>query len=199
MTDRRDSYYLKAKRENFRSRAVYKLKEIEDKFHIVREGDFVLEIGASPGGWTQYLTSIEGVKVVSVDIAPHDPVENSVSIRRDIFYTDIFDLISEGAGLICGGKFNAVLSDAMSNTSGNHSRDHASSYLICDRVMTISMEFLSPGGNVLVKHFQGDMTKELIDKWSPKFRGHKVTTPKASRSGSREIYIIFFNLMNKSL
>ena len=54
MTDRRDSYYLKAKRENFRSRAVYKLKEIEDKFRIVRDGDFVLEVGASPGGWTQY-------------------------------------------------------------------------------------------------------------------------------------------------
>ncbi|OWP57340.1 MAG: 23S rRNA (uridine(2552)-2'-O)-methyltransferase [Thermoplasmatales archaeon B_DKE] len=199
MTDRRDSYYQKAKRENFRSRAVYKLREIENKFRIVNPGDTVLEIGSAPGGWTQYLTSIEGVRVVSVDRTPYDPVENSISIKRDIFSADIPELVADAVSSFGKEKFNAVVSDAMSNTSGNHSMDHASSYLICDRVLSLSLKFLYPGGNVLVKHFQGDMTRELIDKWSPNFRGHKVTTPKASRSGSREIYIIFFNLLNKSL
>lgn len=196
MVNRKDRFYLKAKRENYRSRAVYKLSEIQEKFRIIGEGDLVLEIGSAPGGWTQYLLGIDGVHVVSVDRIPYESIANSVSIKKDIFSGDIFEIISDVLKSGDSPGFNAILSDAMDHTSGNHSRDHASSYLICDRVMLLSSRFLVSGGNVLLKHFQGDLTKELIDKWSPKFRGHKNTTPKATRSGSREMYILFFNKLN---
>jgi 23S rRNA (uridine2552-2'-O)-methyltransferase len=197
MADRRDKYYIRAKKDNFRSRAVYKLSEIQEKFAIVRDQDLVLEIGSAPGGWTQFLLSIDGVRVISVDRSPYLQLEDAIQIRKDIFSEDMLRVLEENLRSIGSGGFNVVLSDAMSHTSGNHSRDHASSYMICDRVMSIAEKLLLPGGNAMVKHFQGDLTKGLIEKWAWKFRGYKITTPRASRPGSREIYIIFFNLREK--
>ncbi|MEM0155467.1 MAG: RlmE family RNA methyltransferase [Thermoplasmataceae archaeon] len=197
MADRKDKYYVKAKKDNFLSRAVYKLSEIQEKFSIIREQDTVLEIGSAPGGWTQFLLSINGVKVISVDRSPYQKLDGATQIRKDIFSDEIWGILDERLSSMGVGGFNVVLSDAMSHTSGNHSRDHASSYLICDRVMSIAERLLLQGGNAVIKHFQGDLTKNLIEKWSGKFRGYKITTPKASRSGSREIYIIFFNLRER--
>ncbi|AAT43210.1 SAM-dependent methyltransferase [Picrophilus oshimae] len=191
--NRKDKYYIRAKRENYRSRASYKIIEINNKYNIVSRGDNVLEFGSSPGGWTQVIENITQSVIIAVDINRMDPVKNTVFIKMNIFDDDIFKSIDHAMAENNIKNFDSILSDAMSRTSGIEDRDHYNSYKICERVMDISIPRLKNGGNIILKQFQGDMTNEFIKKWSGYFNYYKITKPKASRQHSREIYIIFLN------
>lgn len=191
MVNRKDAYYHRAKNVGFRSRASFKLLEIQSKFELLSEGDLVLEIGSSPGGWTQVILDITGQPVVAVDIVKMEPVDGVIFLKGNVYDPALSSSLSDILAQLGKEKFDAVLSDAMVKTSGDRNIDHSSSYLLCKRVMELSDDFLGRGGKVLLKQFQGDMTDEFFQEWGRKYRFKKKTAPRASRSGSREIYLIF--------
>lgn len=191
MPDRRDRYYYLAKKERYRSRAAFKLLELQTKFEFLKEGQHVLEIGASPGGWSQIVTSITGSTVISVDISKMEPLENVVFIKGRVGDKNLKEKIKTEMDKLGIERFDGILSDAMSKTSGNQDIDHSSSYLICQEVMDLSSSFLSENGFVLLKQFQGDLTVQFVNNWKKNFGFSKITTVAASRETSKEIYIIF--------
>lgn len=189
--DRKDYYYRKAKQQNYRSRAAFKLMELQTKASILKYGDTALEIGSSPGGWTQIIRSITERPVISIDINDMEPMEGVTFIRANISSPSIIERIKPYMEKLHIDKFSVVLSDAMSRTSGKRDIDHSSSYLLCKRVMEISMDLLAEGGSVVVKQFQGDLTVQFVNEWSSRFRNSRITTVAASRESSSEVYIIF--------
>ena len=191
MPDRKDAYYYRAKSENYASRAAYKLKELQGKFGIMGPGEYVLEIGSSPGGWTKYISEVTGKPVVAVDISPMKYMENVIFLKTDIMTDQAIEKIRDALRGLGSETVQAVLSDAMVKTSGNGSVDHSASYVLGDRVMEMARVFLSPGGSCVFKHFQGDMTQDLFRKWKDSYRFSRITNTRASRHGSREIYMIF--------
>jgi 23S rRNA (uridine2552-2'-O)-methyltransferase len=191
MSEHRDKYYYRAKKERFNSRAAYKLLEISRKFGIPREGDHDLEIGSSPGGWTQVITEITGKEVFCVDKNSMKKVPGAIFLRGDITRPEFLDELRETMSSRGVQSFDGILSDAMSQTTGNTSIDHSSSYLICQSVMSLSADFLREHGYVVVKQFQGDLTKTFFSEWGKRFAFSKITTVSASRKGSKEIYMIF--------
>lgn len=191
MPDRRDKYYYLAKKERYRSRASFKLIELQTKFDFLDEGQKVLEIGSSPGGWTQVINSITKSMVVSVDMQKMEPIENNVFIRGRVGDKGLKLRIREEMDRHGIPEFNGIMSDAMSRTSGNQDIDHSSSYLICQEVMELAKSLLAGDGFVLVKQFQGDLTTQFVNNWRKSFRFSKVTKVAASRESSKEIYIIF--------
>lgn len=191
MPDRRDPFYNRAKHEGLRSRASYKLIEIQEKYGLLAEGDMVLEVGASPGGWTQIILEITQRPVIAVDTNKMEPMEGLHFIKGNIMAPHIIEKIYRELELQGASEFNVLLSDAMVKTSGDRNIDHSSSYLLCERVMEIADQLVARGGNVLVKQFQGDMTETFFRNWKKKYKFGKKTVTKASRSGSREMYMIF--------
>lgn len=191
MSSRKDKYYHKAKKSGLRSRASFKILEIQSKFELLSEGDLVLEIGASPGGWTQVISEITGEPVVALDIEKMEPMEGVIFLKGNVFdpglETSLDDILSQ----LGREGFDVIVSDAMVKTSGDRNIDNSSSYLLCKRVMEIAGSFLAEGGNVLVKQFQGDLTEQFFNEWGRNYRFRKKTSPRASRTGSRELYIIF--------
>ncbi len=191
MAKREDHYYRLAKRESFRSRAAYKLQEIDRKFRVIGETDNVLEFGASPGGWTQYVLSVTSGTVLSVDVSPMAPLEHVHFLKGDVMSPELPKKIESMMGSLGLKEFDCIISDAMVHTSGDRSRDHSSSYLLDTRIMEISLYLLKKGGNTVIKQFQGDLTKGFVDTWGKYFSSTRVTTPAASRKHSSEIYVVF--------
>lgn len=185
---RRDKYYRKAKRENYRSRAVYKLKQIDHRFDLIRPGNTVVDLGASPGGWSQVAAELVGAegKVVAVDIDRLVPIEGVSFIRGDIRSNEtvarVLEQLPDGA--------DVVISDMSPDISGNYSYDHARSIELCEHALKFATMVLRDGGNFLCKMFYGDMSKGLIGSVRREF--HQVHThhPKASRATSSEVYVI---------
>jgi 23S rRNA (uridine2552-2'-O)-methyltransferase len=188
---RKDFYYRKAKRDNFRSRAAFKLMELQTKYSILRSGDYALEIGSSPGGWSQIITSITGNPLISVDLNEMEKLENVIFIRGNISSETTKLRIREAMATLRIERFSVILSDAMSKTSGKRDIDHSSSYLLCREVMNLAGDFLTENGNVVVKQFQGDLTSGFMNDWAGKFHYSRITSVAASRDASSEVYMIF--------
>jgi len=195
-SDHRDQYYWRAKRDQFRSRAAYKLEFLIDRYGIIKDGQTVLEIGSSPGGWTQVLVD-RGCRVVAVDIQPMDEIPGVIFLKLNILREDAAERIREEMARSLIQKFDVVLSDAMAKTSGIRSSDHAASVMIGNAVMKIATDTLRRGGIAVVKQFQGDMTGDFIKNWGHYFRDHKITKPPASRKESSEVYIIFYGFSGR--
>ncbi len=188
--NRKDKYYKKAKKQNYRSRASFKLIEIQNKFNIINKNSYVIEFGSSPGGWTQVIKQFTDMPIISVDLNAMQPIDNVLFIQGDILNYNIGKPIRETMAKNDIESIDVFLSDAMVRTSGIAERDSYESYTICEQIMVLSEEFLKRGGNVLLKQFQGEMTNEFLNKWKDKFQFYKITKPHASRKESREIYII---------
>jgi len=184
---RSDSYYQKAKKEGFRSRASYKLIQINEKFNIIKNGRKILDLGASPGGWSQVIASLnkDGLNV-AVDIIPMPPLPGVIFLKADIFSTDI------GEKLLNKSEFgyDLILSDILMHTSGDKSIDHANSYFILKRILEISNMVLNDNGKVLAKMLQGDLTENIKYEYSKQFRRVRITKPPSSLPSSPEIYIL---------
>lgn len=191
MPDHRDRYYYLAKKERYRSRAAFKLIELQTKFNFLYEGQNILEIGASPGGWSQIVTSITKTTVISVDVNKMEPLENTVFIRGRVGDKSLRERIVQEMERLGIAQFDGIISDAMSNTSGNQDIDHSSSYLICQEVMNLAKSLLAEGGFVLVKQFQGDLTIPFVNHWKKDFHSAKITKVAASRESSKEVYVMF--------
>lgn len=193
MPDRRDRYYYLAKKERYRSRAAFKLLELQTKFDFLKEGQNILEIGGSPGGWTQIVTSITKSLIISVDTSKMEPLENTIFIKGRVGDKSLKDRIKDEMDRHGIKQIDGIVSDAMTKTSGNRDIDHSSSYLICQEVMELANSLLAENGFVLVKQFQGDLTVQFINTWKKSFRFAKLTKVAASRESSKEVYIIFQN------
>jgi 23S rRNA (uridine2552-2'-O)-methyltransferase len=185
---KRDPYYRRAKAKGYRSRAAYKLMQINERFRILRRGDVVVDLGASPGGWSQVALEVVGDrgKVLAIDRVPMEPLEGVTFIEGDIRGKETAErlraLVPEGA--------DVVISDMSPRLSGNRSLDHARSLDLAEAALRFAGSVLKPGGNIVIKVFQGDMYSNFMRKVSRAFMTCKGFTPKASPSRSAEIYIV---------
>jgi 23S rRNA (uridine2552-2'-O)-methyltransferase len=189
MDRKRDYYYRKAKKENYRSRAAYKLIQLDERFNIFRKGDTVIDLGASPGGWTQVASEKVGDsgRVIAIDMKPLEPIVGVELVRGDARSDSVKNEVNE---LLKGAKADVILSDMAPNISGNYELDHARSIELAGMALEYADIFLIKGGTLAVKVFDGDMSKEFFDKLLKRFRHVKRFAPKASRKTSSEIYMV---------
>lgn len=186
----KDSFYKKAKQEGYRARSAYKLKEISDKFGLIKKGDTVLDLGCAPGSFLQILSSMVGAKgtVIGIDILPTPalPAGNVTTYQADIREADIKDLLSGHSA----GAFDAVTCDIAPNLSGIREVDDARIEELYLCVIKIVEEGLKPGGNFIVKSFFTSVQRGITDDLKKRFRGVSLYKPAASRSISSELYFI---------
>lgn len=192
---RRDKYYKKAKQEHYRSRAVYKLKQIDFKFDLITPGNTVVDLGASPGGWSQVAAELVGAegKVIAMDLERMNPIERVTFIRGDIrkdsVVARLLEVIPDGA--------NVVISDMSPDISGNYPYDHARSIELCEHALNFATKVLKDGGNFVVKMFYGDMSEGYVDQVKNHFDEVHVQHPKASRSTSSELYVVGLDFLGR--
>jgi len=177
-----------AKKLNYRSRAAFKLMQIDDRFGIFREGDSVVDLGASPGGWLQVAKGRVGEKgvVIGVDLRPIKPLEGVITILGDITEDSTMRELLEKFG----GKADVVLSDMAPNIGGNYSTDHARSVDLCLYALNVCDRVLKKNGKAVMKVFMGDMMDHLIKETENRFRSVKIYSPDASRDASSEVYVV---------
>jgi 23S rRNA (uridine2552-2'-O)-methyltransferase len=191
---KRDYYYRKAKEEKYRSRAAYKLFQAVEKYHFIKNGDFVVDLGAAPGGWTQATRKIVGSKgfVLGVDLKPIHPFpeHNVQTIIGDITEQETLQQVLE----ILSRKADVVISDLSPNISGIWELDHARQIDLAQQALKIALEMLQPYGNFFVKVFQGDMLNDYVKKVKCYFKVVKIIKPKASRTKSSEIFVLGMQL-----
>ena len=185
MRDQRDYYYWEAKRRGYRSRAAFKLLQMNSTFKLIKEGDKVLDLGAAPGGWSQVAIQLGASLVVAVDINPMKPIDGVIFIRGDITKDETLDKIKE-----VSEEFDVVMSDASPKISGIWTIDHLRSIDLALASFKIAKEVLKPGGNFIVKVFQGEEIQNFFNELKDFFRFRKFHSPKASRKKSAEIYFI---------
>ncbi len=185
--DQHDHFYRMAKKEGYRSRAAYKLKQIDTRFHIIRRGDAVVDLGAAPGGWTQVAAELAGSSgtIVGVDIQQVRSIDGAVIITGDIRSEETLDAIRQVVG-----SADVVLCDAAPNLSGDWSYDHARSIDLAEHALACAQKILRPGGNFVVKAFQGDLFQDYMQEVRSRFRNVRAHSPTASRKASAEMYII---------
>ncbi|WP_395665108.1 RlmE family RNA methyltransferase [Methylocella sp.] len=186
-----DPYVAQAKREGFRSRAAYKLIEIDDRFHILRPGMRVVDLGAAPGGWSQVAVKRVGAeegrgRVVGVDLLPIEPMPGAEFEIMD------FHDASAPARLKAwlGGAADAVLSDMAANATGHKKTDHLRIVGLVELAAHFAAEVLAPGGAFLAKVLQGGTEGELLAMLKRDFSAVKHVKPQASRADSSELYVL---------
>jgi len=184
-----DSYVLKAREQGYRSRAVFKLKEIQQKDHVLQPGQLVLDLGAAPGGWSEYAMQIVGEQgwVIALDLLPMEPIAGVEFLQGDFTEQDILERLLCLAG---DRKFDLVLSDMAPNLSGMHSLDQPRSVYLAELAFDLAREFLTPDGSFVVKLFQGAGFEGLISVFRLSFKTVKFRKPEASRARSSEIYAV---------
>ncbi len=183
-----EHYYKLAKKLDYRSRASFKLMQIDDRFNILREGDRVVDLGAAPGGWLQVAkerVGEEGV-VVGVDLRPIRPLEGVQTIVGDITEDSTMRRLLE----IFEGQADVILSDMAPNIAGHYSTDHARSVNLCEYAVGVADRILKKEGRMVMKVFYGDMFNDLKRQLEARFRSVKVHSPDASRPTSSEMYVI---------
>ena len=182
----RDYYYWEAKRLGYKSRASFKLLQINERFYVIRRGYKVLDLGASPGGWSQVAIELVGEEgmVIAVDIKPVR-VQGVVFIRGDVYDDETLQRIREKVDYV-----DVLLSDMSPKISGISSLDHARSIDLAERALYIGEKLLRERGHMIVKVFQGDMMGDFLKKCRRRFELVKVHKPKASRRDSPEVYVV---------
>lgn len=187
---KKEHFYKKAKKEGYRSRAAYKLKQLDDKFEILEPGEVVVDLGAAPGGWMQAAREKVGDEgyVIGVDLEPIEELgyENVKTLQADITDPNIGKTILKDLPR----PADVIISDASPDISGIWDVDHARSIGLARAALNLSGDVLVPGGNLLIKVFQGEMFNEFVKEVKNSFKFHKASKPDASRKESSEIYVI---------
>lgn len=186
---KREHYYKQAKKQGYRARSSYKLKQIQKKFHIISEGNVVLDLGAAPGGWSQVASEFVGKKglVIGIDLFFIQPLEGVIFYKGDITKESTITWITSA---LDKREVNVVLSDMAPNISGNYSMDHAQSIFLNQHAFSVVKQVLSSQGHFVCKVFMGDLLQEFLDELKPSFSSIKHFSPPASRKSSSEVYII---------
>ena len=184
-----DPYVARAKAAGLRSRAAFKLAEIDDRHHLLKVGRSVVDLGAAPGSWCQVLRERLGpsARIVALDLLPMDPVPGVHVVQAD-FREDAG--VAELAKALAGRKADLVLSDLAPNLSGVESADQARSVYLGELALEFSAQWLQPGGDLVVKAFQGEGFPEFQRAMQGRFDKVYARKPKASRDRSREVYLV---------
>lgn len=188
----KEHYYKLAKKQNYRSRASYKLKQLNKKYKLIKADSKVIDLGAAPGGWSQVVCEIFGEEGSGIDVAVDleyiKPIDHEgfIAIKGDFTTEEIQNTIAE----IIDGKADIVLSDASPKLCGIKDIDNFRSYDLAVSVIDISNNLLKKDGNLIMKAFQGEAYQEIITKLKKNFKSVKTTKPNSSRKRSSEMYII---------
>jgi 23S rRNA (uridine2552-2'-O)-methyltransferase len=190
---RKDHFHRKAKTEGYRSRAAYKLQELQTRFSIFRRGDRVIDLGAAPGGWLQVAAEFvkrEG-RIVGIDLLPIEPLPFP---QLQILQGDILDPSTPQSLLsILGSRANVILSDMAPNISGVRITDCARSFDLAMMALQFARNAIEVGGNFIVKIFPGDDFDLFLSECKRSFRKVRTTKPEATRKTSSELYVICLN------
>lgn len=184
-----DNYVKKAQQAGYRSRAVFKLMELQEREALFKPGMIVVELGAAPGGWSQYVqTCVQpSGQVIAVDILPMAPIAGVEFIQGD-FTTET--TLQQLLAHIAGRKINWVISDMAPNMSGNESIDLPKSMYLAELALDLAVKLDVKQGGFLVKTFQGEGFDDLVQHMKQVFKLVKIKKPKASRGRSREVYLL---------
>ena len=188
----RDPYVQQARRDGWRSRAVYKLEQIDKKEKLLKPGMTVIDLGSAPGSWSQYVTrELSGrARIVAVDLLEMDALPDVEFIQGDFTRDEVFEAL---AGAVDGAGVDLVISDMAPNISGNKSVDQPRSMYLVELAMDLARRVLSPGGSFVCKLFQGEGFDAFVADARRSFERVRVIKPKASRPGSREVYLVARN------
>lgn len=187
MRDVQDHYFKQAKREGYRSRAAYKLIEIDERKKILRSGQRVLDLGAAPGSWSQVAARRVGRRgeVIGVDLKLIDPTGVPENVR--FIECDLREISFEELG---GLPFDVIVSDMAPDTTGDPFGDHHRSMRLCHDLLDRSANWLKLGGNLVMKVFEGEAYRDLLDRVQKEFDKGKGFKPKASRNESVEMFVV---------
>ncbi len=187
-----DPFVKSAKYQGYRSRAVYKLKEINDRDHLIKPGMTVIDLGAAPGGWSQLISQIIGNDgmIIAVDILPMEPVTGVAFIQGDFRDQAVLDQL---LAALTGRAADLVISDMAPNISGIKTVDQTRSLYLAELTVDLAKLSLKKGGNLLVKVFQGEGFDALRRELQNRFATVAVRKPKSSRPQSPEIYLLAKN------
>ncbi len=181
-----DPYVQAAKTQGFRSRAAFKLLELDDKYKLIAKGARVVDLGAAPGGWAQVALLRGAAVVVGIDLLPIIPVSGAQFIEGD-FTEDGMDRRLKD---MLGGPADLVLSDMAPNTTGHVATDHIRIMALADMALAFAGEVLAPGGSFVAKLFQGGAEREMLNTLKLRFRTVRHAKPPASRKDSKEMYVV---------
>lgn len=193
--NRKDFFYKKAKTEGYRSRAAYKLIELNKRYSLLKKGELVADLGCAPGGFLQVASEIVGDSgiVVGVDLSPVQPVGRNVFIITGDF-TDTA-VTKKMLSFTNGRRFNLILSDMAPKTSGILFRDSYLSFTLAQAAFNSTSELLEKGGKILIKIFESEEVKGFVERIKEKFEIVHLNRPESTRKGSKEIYIIGKNFI----
>lgn len=178
-----DPFVEKARLEGWRSRAAFKIIEIDQKFRIFKKGKIVVDLGAAPGGWSQYaVTKVGAGNVIGIDLLPIDPIPGVKFYQQNIFESDIVNLL--------GKKCDILLSDMAQNTTGDHQTDHMRIVALLEEALSLAEKILNKGGVFVGKIFQGGSSDEILKKLRKNFATVKYFKPDSSRKDSSETYLV---------
>ena len=184
---KRDTYVRQSKVDGYRARSAYKLIEIDQRFKIFKGGISVIDIGAAPGSWSQYVSKVvKNVKLISIDLKKIEPIDNSIQIKGD--FTEAY--IKEEIKKYIRIKVDVVMSDMAVNTTGIKNIDSIQTGELCKEAMFFAKETLKDNGFFISKIFMGGTFNEIVAEGKKFFREVKVFKPKSSRKDSKESFII---------
>jgi 23S rRNA (uridine2552-2'-O)-methyltransferase len=181
-----DPYVAAAKQQGWRSRAAFKLLELDDRFQLIKKGARVLDLGAAPGGWAQVAVKRGAASVLALDLLPIDPIHGVTVIQGD--FTD--PAMPERLLADLGSGADLVLSDMAPNTTGHSSTDHIRIVALAEMALDFAVKTLSPGGGFVAKVFQGGSEKGILDVLKRNFATVRHAKPPSSRKESSELYVV---------
>ena len=181
-----DPYVKQSKAEGRRSRAAYKLIQIDEKFKILKPNQIILDLGAAPGSWSEVIASISNTKVIAIDKLDMDPMSGVKVLKLDLSTEEAFNKIKE----YLNKKVDVVLSDMASDTTGHKSTDHIRTQELAELAADYAINFLKKGGSFCSKVFQGGTHQALLELLKKNFKTVKHFKPEASRKESPENYVI---------
>jgi 23S rRNA (uridine2552-2'-O)-methyltransferase len=181
-----DPYVQAAQREGWRSRSAFKLLELDDRFHLIRPGARVLDLGAAPGGWTQAALRRGAARVVALDLLPIDPIAGAEQVQGDFAAPGM----AERLAAMLGGAADLVLSDMAPNATGHAATDHVRIMALAEAALDFAETVLAPGGGFVAKVLQGGSERALLERLKARFARVRHAKPPASRKESRELYVV---------
>lgn len=183
-----DPYVAMAKSDGYRSRAAYKLIDIDDKFEILKPGMNVIDLGAAPGGWVQVAVKrVQGGKVIGIDLQEMEPITGSILIRHDFTDDEAPELLAKA---LDGNKADVILSDMAAPSCGHTQTDHIRIMHLCELAFDFAIKNLAEGGSFAAKILRGGAEKNLLDDMKKCFKTVKHFKPDSSRKDSAEMYVI---------
>ncbi len=181
-----DPYVKAANAAGWRSRAAFKLLELDEKYHLITPGARVIDLGAAPGGWSQVAMKRGAARVVGIDLLDIDPVEGAVFLKGDFNDPAVEGPLSS----LIGGQAELVLSDMAPNTTGHAATDHIRIVALTELALDFALRVLVPGGGFVAKVFQGGSEKQLLEPMKRHFATVRHAKPPASRKESSELYVV---------